>query len=1237
LLRASHHETCNENCNVLALGKVIPKALQHAIISPMDESIEREPQERPEEAERSADLQDLGGLHPPVPAASPDPQPDNPRASDASQPMDGDSSPPEQELENSTPFAEGTSQAREAAFHEPVPPFLPNSFLAEHAAISVSSASGMEDQKPSPQEGAPEAEPERPFEKGDSAGSSPESVQSQEHKARERGSARFRRLVSDAPFDAANPKAVTDPPPELDEDWVGEADIDDTRPPVGRIQAENDEDSFADLPTPPASSPRPAHLPHRVPERDLGGTQVGPAAFAPSAPADPSRRNRIWKFIGGARGCSGCLLRMGILGVFILAALLIGLLSVGLYQYSALAATLPSVEDLQTRAAQFETTRIFDREGNLLYEILDPQAGRRTFVPLADISPFMVAATVATEDSQFYTHPGVDLLAIIRAARQNLQSGATVSGASTITQQVARNLLLNPEERSSVSGMRKIREIMLAMEITRRYTKDEILELYLNQTNYGNLAYGVEAAAETYFDTKAKNLTLAQASFLAGLGQAPSVYDVYTNREVTLGRQLQVLNLMVEASMSQGCIFVSNSPQPLCISAEEAGAAAASMTTYEFSPPEVSMRFPHWVNYVRAELEQLYDPQTIYRSGFSIYTTLDPNLQEQAQQIVQEQIEALKDRRVSNGALVAIRPISGEILAMVGSADFYNEEIDGQVNMAVRPRQPGSSIKPFTYTAAFEKGWTPATLIWDVPTEFPPSGNPDDPRPPYEPVNYDGRFHGPVTVRSALANSYNIPAVKTLNFVGVYRDPETNEEDGLVAFAERMGITTLTRDEYGLSLTLGGGEVTLLEMTGAFAVYANNGLRVPSFAITRIDDHTGETVYQYEPETPEQVIRSEHAYLITSILSDNSARTPAFGPNSALKLPFPAAAKTGTTNDFRDNWTVGYTPDIAVGVWVGNADWTPMVDTSGLSGAAPIWNAFMQTAVQQLTGGYPSTFIRPAGIVDLAICETSGTVPSEWCPSQRLEIFASDQPPLPKEEDLWQMEWIDSWTRLLASTDCRNHAKEKMGLRVLDPWAIKWIKETKQGRAWAEDAGFEDDVYFIPDEICTLDSPQPIVSLTQPDEGLTLTEEGLIEIHGQAGATENFKDWVLQFGIGYNPSDWTRILRSDTQYKEPALLAEWDPAEAGNGPITIRLVVRSTEGGNAEARLHLNLELPTPTPTATPTPTETATPTASPSPTMTPVTPTSTPTLTPTPSPSPSASDTPTPNPSHSPTPSSTP
>jgi penicillin-binding protein 1C len=1000
---------------------------------------------------------------------------------------------------------------------------------------------------------------------------------------------------------------------------------------------------------PPALGTQGMPLPRRVNEIDIEGTRVTPyttplrrpkpTLTTPPPTAVVVKSKTPPKLQVDWRTGLGCLIRMVILGLFAIIILLLVAGSVALYQYYKIAATLPSVADLRQRAAQFETTHIRDRNGNILYEILDPNAGRRTYVTLDKISPLILAATIATEDKNYYSHPGFDPMAIVRAFWQNYQSGGeTVSGASTITQQLARTLLMSPEERSQRTYKRKVDEALLAAEITRRYSKDEILELYLNEVYYGSLAYGVEAAAETYFGTSANNLTLAQAAFLAGLPQTPSVYDIYHNREVTLRRVQQVLTLMYQVSQEQGCIYVyvSNNLQQICLDQATVLSAYNEIMNYQFHSADVQIRYPHWVNYIRTQLETQFDPQTIYRSGFDVYTTLDPGLQDAAERILRQQVDSLADRHVTNGALIAIRPSTGEILAMVGSADFYNDSIQGQVNMATSPtRQPGSAIKPVTYMVAFEKGWTPATLIWDVPTDFPPSGDPNDPRPPYQPVNYDGRFHGPVTVRVALANSYNMPAVKTLQFVGIYDNPATPGLDGMLAMAQRLGITSLTRPDYGLSLTLGGGEVSLLELTGVYTVLANGGQRVPPVAITRIQDHLGKVVYEYKPPVGEQVIRPEHAFLISSILSDNDARTPMFGPNSVLNLPFTVAAKTGTSNDFRDNWTLGYTPDVTVGVWVGNADYTPMQNTTGLTGAAPIWSEFMKIAIQQVTGGNPTPFIKPAGVIDRIICDVSGTEPSEWCSNQRREYFASDQLPLPKEADLWKKALLDTWTGFNASTACgTNFNHEEFVLNVTDPWAVKWIREDSHGKAWAEEQGFKEPFLFVPSRECRADDPRPLLTFQSPIEGQTITISPL-DIYAQVDATSDFSYYHLEYGLGNDPAQWESLDDKNTPVKQPSKMYTWDLTKVTAGQVTLRIVMRSLRNTSAEIRLHLNLQVPTPTPTPTPTATPTPTPTLTPTPTFTPTaSPTST--VTPVPSETPTSlppTDTPSPPPKTSPRP----
>jgi len=936
-----------------------------------------------------------------------------------------------------------------------------------------------------------------------------------------------------------------------------------------------------------------------IPVRSLSDSQPGPTIRSGSGGGGPSGNRPPRKPSGSSFNWGGCLVK-GFVGLlFTVILIFVGIGSFMVFEYFRIARGLPDYSDLRSRTSQFETTRILDRNGDILYEILDPNAGRRTYIPLDKISPYVVAATIATEDKEYYQHPGFDPIAIARAMWQNYTSGEITSGASTITQQLARTLLFSPEERYEQSIQRKTREIVLAAEITRKYSKDEILEMYLNENNYGNLAYGIEAAAETYFKTTADKLNLAQSAFLAGIPQTPAVYDIYTNREATINRFKQVLLLMLELSGETDCIEVSNNAQPVCVSQPDVMAALDEVTNYEFKPIRFEMKHPHWVNYIRTLLEATYDPQTIFRSGFTVYTTLDPDLQVKAEQVVRAQVDSLADRKVQDGALVAIRPDTGEILAMVGSADFYNEEISGQVNMAVSPRQPGSSIKPLTYVAAFEKGWTPSTLIWDVPSEFPPSGNPDDPRDPYKPVNYDGKFHGPVLLRDALANSYNVPAVKALNFVGIYDNPETPQKEGLIEFARRMGIESLNRDDYGLSLTLGGGEVTLLELTRAFSIFANNGSMVPSVAITKIIDFQGNTVFEHKPELGHQVIRAEHAYLISSILSDKRARIPMFGENPVINLPFTAAVKTGTTNDFRDNWTVGYTPDLAIGAWVGNADYTPMQNTTGLTGAAPIWAEMMQYGIDKLTGNNPSRFAKPGGIIEREICAVSGTEPSKSCPDTRDEIFAADQPPLPKDQDLWQEISIDTWTGLRASDVCSEFTDEISTINITDSSARKWIRQTDEGASWAKKMKFNKPYTFTPSKSCSKDDPQPTLRFVGLSENMRI-EESSLEIDIQAYG-EGYKNVSLLYGLGRDPDKWITLVNEDSaKYERTERIYTWDLDELPAGVVTLKLYMVNRSGGYAEKTIRLNMQVPTPTPTTTPTATITPTMTETPTPTLTP-------------------------------------
>lgn len=611
-----------------------------------------------------------------------------------------------------------------------------------------------------------------------------------------------------------------------------------------------------------------------------------------------------------------------------------------------------------------QSTKILDREGRLLYDSAGSTDAHHTYMPIDQMPARLKQAVIATEDSSFYSNPGIEPRAIMRAAFTNLRHGEARSGGSTITQQLARNLYFDPKERASTSPLRKIREAVLALRLDRSLSKDEILEQYLNRVHFGNLAYGVEAAAHTYFGKGTRDLDLAESALLAGLLQSPAGYDPFTRMEAAKARQRVVLGRIVEEGY---------------ISQEEADAAWAEPLA--LNPTPFPIEAPHFVAWVQQQLPGLVGEDAVARGDLRVYTSLDLDLQRSAQAAVIAHVAELEDHNVANGAVVAIDPATGEVLAMVGSADYFDAGIDGAVNMALAERQPGSSIKPVVYAAALEAGFTPASPLLDVPTSLA-TRNGD----PYAPNNYDFTFHGVVPLREALASSYNVPAVRVLAAIGI---------DRALEMGRRLGLTSL-RDpsRYDLSLTLGGGEVRLLDLTAAYAAFAAGGTRVDPVAVMRVEDSAGNVLYEAPPAGRERVLSPETAYLISDILSDNEARAPGFGLHSPLRLGRPAAVKTGTTGDFRDNWTVGYTPDLAVGVWAGNADNSPMRRISGVDGAAPIWRDVMTTA---LIGLPPKQVPEPEGIRRVLVCLPSGLLPTPYCQRQRPELFAAGT--VPTEED----------------------------------------------------------------------------------------------------------------------------------------------------------------------------------------------------------------------------------------------
>jgi len=812
--------------------------------------------------------------------------------------------------------------------------------------------------------------------------------------------------------------------------------------------------------------------------------------------------------------------------------------AVSLFATYAYGNQLPDPDSIVIQAQQsFKTTRLYDRTGkHLLYEIYDPNGGNRTVVPLEKIPLYLREATIAMEDRTFYQNPGVNLRGIVRAAWTNFRYGEVQQGGSSITQQVVKNFLIPSEERYVKSYDRKIKEIILSMELSRRYSKDQILEWYLNSNNYGRLAYGVEAAAQTYFNKPVDKLTLAESAMLAALPQAPALYDPITNPEAAVKRQHIVLDTMVKAGY---------------ITPEQAEAAKKEPVLDHLAPPRrFDIVAPHFVFYVWKELERKYGREMVYHGGLKVITTLDLDIYRKAQEEARAHIKELQDEErsksddpehykpsVTNAAVVVIEPSTGKIRTMMGSLDYFDDSIDGEVNVALAPRQPGSSFKPFTYVTAFAQGYTPATLVWDVRTVFD-----DSPNPPYVPENYDRRYHGPQLLRSALANSYNIPAVKVMQMAGVRNVLNT---------AHRMGINTLPRDDYGLSLTLGGGEVRLLDMVFAYSVFANGGFMVgqpvppedrrPGYreldpiAIERIEDASGKVIFQAQPES-RQVLSPQLAYLITSILSDNKARLPAFGIHNKLQLDRPAAAKTGTTNDYRDAWTIGYTPQVAVGVWVGNSDNTPMKHIPGSKGAAPIWHNLMEYILKPLP---VVGFSAPPGLVRVEICADSGMLPTEYCPKRRTEIFIQGTEPKVKD-NLHQAFRICKPSGKLATVYCPPDQVETKVFMIYPPEAADWVRENNLPTPPTT----YDDTYGPP----TAAGP---VAISEPPPYSYVHD--IVPIVGSATAPD-FQLYRLEFGPGLDPTSWTQIGGDHYNQVDNGPLESWD-VRALSGLYTLQLTV----------------------------------------------------------------------------------
>ncbi len=812
---------------------------------------------------------------------------------------------------------------------------------------------------------------------------------------------------------------------------------------------------------------------------------------------------------------------------------------------------LPDPDVLLERSDEL-SSKLFDRAGKPIYEVYGEK--NRQLIKLEDVSPHMANATLAIEDANFYNHRGFYFLGMVRGTINSLRGKGLQSG-STLTQQVVKNAVLTQEQTLT----RKIKELSMALQLENKYSKEQILQMYLNETPYGGQNYGVFTAAKAYFNKTPKDLTLAESAYLAGLPQSPSRYSFFgADPQAGFDRKDYVLLLM----RTKG--WVGADGQRHFITEEEY--ESAKNEELDFQKGMVDFRAPHFVFYVKQELAEIVGEELVEQGGLEVTTTLDLDYQDKAQQIVKEEVDraSAQGLRVGNGSLVAIEPSTGHILAMVGSKDYFGEQspegctpgaegetgcvFDPNVNVATSLRQPGSSIKPITYATMLAQGYTSAFPFLDVRTNFPGSA----PDRPYIPVNYDGFYRGPVSLRRSLANSLNIPAVKALQIVGI---------DNMLDTAENMGITTLTdRERYGLALTLGGGETKLVEMTGAFATFANNGVYMKPSSIIEVKNARGQVLYKNN-SIGREAIDPEIAFLISDILSDDGARSSTFGVNSLLNIPgHQVAVKTGTTDDLRDNYAIGYTKDVAIGTWVGNNNNAAMSSVaSGITGATPIWHRAM---VEFLSGKPAHSFESHPNVQKMNVDTLTGMLPQEDFPARSEWFIKGTEPTAPSE--WYQRLEICKPDGKLASSACRNAGKTetktfidvKAELPVWQPYV----------NAWFDDNYKDDERYFPPKTVSTLE----------------FDDDGDVTGSGISVVIANFKDddnVPLQFRLEVEVSsaedvEWVKIYvdgNEITEDKSEPYGYNFSFSSSEAGVKRFRVKARNDDGKEAEHEIELNV------------------------------------------------------------------
>lgn len=787
-------------------------------------------------------------------------------------------------------------------------------------------------------------------------------------------------------------------------------------------------------------------------------------------------------------------------------------------------------------------TKIYDRNEKLLYDVYEKQ--RRTPVELNDVPLYLRQATISVEDKDFYSHQGFDPRGWMRAL-YNIVIFRKLQGGSTLTQQLVKNAILTDERTIT----RKIKEFILAVQIERKYSKDEILKMYLNEVPYGSTAFGVEAAAEVYFGKKVNELNLIESAFLAGLPQRPSVYSPFSSQPTAyVDRTKHVLRRMSEDGK---------------ITKEIENQAVKQLAELKFDEQKSNFEAPHFVMYVKKLLIDRYGENMVEQGGLKVTTTLDLDLQNKAQEIVAEEIAKVEKYHITNGAAMVMDPKTGEILAMVGSKNYDDPNYDGKVNVTLSQRQPGSAIKPVTYVTAFKKGYTPATMVMDVKTSFPGGDKPE-----YVPVNYDGKFRGPVKIREALASSLNIPAVKTLAKIGIKEMMQQAYDMGL----KTLEPTSENLSRVGLSVTLGGGEIRLIDLVSAYSSFANTGLKIEPIAVLKVTDRNGKTLEDNKPVTGKKVLTPEQAYLISSILFDSEARLLTFTPGSYLEFKDrQVAVKTGTTNDKRDNWAIGWTPSFICGVWAGNNDNTPMVQvSSGVSGASPIWRKIMNEAVKLKP---KEDFPVPENIVTAEIDTVSGYRAHDGFAS-KIESFARGIEPKGDDPVHAKLKVCKGSGNLATPIDILRgdfEEKEYFVLKEDDPFMKDGVNKWQQGiDEWV--ATQADNRYHPPTAYCDT-SNQLDFRITSPSD------------RSQVGSS---------FRVAIEPISLNEIISVDIYVnsgkKASVTSIPYDrDFSLSDGPYTIKIVVNDSKGNRSEKEIKIGVNVPwdfspspTPSPTSTP-------------------------------------------------------